>query len=110
MSEERISNDFLLAAMIHFFNNKKKEEIWFNKLVGLVDNQYKRMAKNTVAKNIDKLFDFGIIHGEWKDNDGTWIRAFSISGEASVLVENIWNDWKDKDVVLKELNGCYNPK
>ena len=83
---DRLPNDFEVAVKILRYN-EKGESVWFSKLVEDLDG---RMSRSTVSKNIDQLFDLGIITGEWeKTSDGKWIRTFRIAGEASGLIRSI---------------------
>ena len=83
---EQLSNDFKVAVRILDYN-KKGEPVWFAKLV---EDMKEEVSKVTISKNIDKLFDLGIINGDWeKLSNGKWVRTFQIAGEASSLIESI---------------------
>lgn len=84
--------DYLIACAI-WESNKLGQPIWFNKLEKLMEH---KASRSTISKNIDKLFDYGIISGEWsKNGEGNWVRTFHISGEASALMEKIATDHRD---------------
>ena len=82
-----ISNDFLIACVIRLFN-KHESMIWFNKLYDVLGATIS--SRNTLSHNIDKLFDLGIITGDWtKSENGNWIRSFKTSSEAERLIDRI---------------------
>lgn len=84
--------DYLIACTI-WESDKAEQPVWFNKLERLLEG---KASRSTISKNIDKLFDYGIISGEWgRNSDGNWVRTFHISGEASALVEKIARDHRD---------------
>ena len=84
-AKEGISKDFLTAAVIRIYNDKKKEPVWFNKLAEVLDGN---VSRSTLSKYIDKLFDYGIITGDWaKNQEDNWVRVFRISGEAEMLMD-----------------------
>ncbi|MDR3075289.1 MAG: hypothetical protein LBU30_04545 [Candidatus Methanoplasma sp.] len=86
---DKISNDFRIASEIRLYN-MKDEPIWFNKLADIFgDSGNDKMARSTMSKNIDKLFDFGIITGDWEKIEGSWVRVFKVSGEAESLIDGI---------------------
>lgn len=84
--------DYLIACAI-WESNKLGQPIWFNKLEKLIGC---KASRSTISKNIDKLFDYGIISGEWsKNSEGNWVRTFHISGEASSLIAKIATEHGD---------------
>ena len=93
------SLDFLIACVIMESENQKKP-IWFKKLEKILDG---RASRATISKNVDKLFDYGIINGEWILHEGKWIRTFHISGEASSLVGKIYKEHSSTEDVI---NAC----
>ena len=87
-----MSLDFLIACVIRE-SEKRNEPIWFNKLEKVLEGT---ASRSTISRNIDKLFDYGIINGEWcRNSEGNWARVFHISGEASTLVAKITEQYKD---------------
>ncbi len=82
---EKLPSDFEIAVRILDYN-KKNEPVWFTKLVDVFD---KRISRATVSKNLDQLFDLGIISGDWEKIDGKWVRTFRVSGEATGLISSI---------------------
>jgi len=99
---EHISDDFLVASIIKKYNDSG-EYIWFNKLEDLLKN---RMARGTVSKNIDKLFDFCLISGEWKKNEeGSWVRVFKVAGEAEKLIDKIIGERAVKDECFRDISS-----
>ena len=87
-----MSLDFLIACIIRE-SERRDEPIWFNRLERILEG---KASRSTISRYIDKLFDYGIIYGEWGRNaDGDWVRTFHISGEASTLVERISKQYQD---------------
>ena len=82
-----LPNDFEVAVKIYNYGIKE-EPVWFTKLVQDFDRE-DGMSRMTVSRNIDKLFDLGIISGDWEKVDGKWVRTFKISGEATQLIKKI---------------------
>lgn len=88
----RMALDYLIAYVI-WESNRLGQPIWFNKLEKLMGC---KASRSTISKNIDKLFDYGIISGEWgKNSKGNWVRTFHISDEASALMEKIATEHRD---------------
>ena len=96
MSDET-SLDFLIACIIRE-SEKKDNPIWFNKLENVLKG---RASRATISKNLDKLFDYGIVNGAWDtNNNGDWVRTLHISGEATELMNKISEEHKnDEDVI-----------
>ena len=67
-------------------------KIWFSKLVTMLNGQ---VSRNTISRCLDRLFDIGIIDGEWKKVDRRWTRTFKIAGEATAFIKNIYNGTKN---------------
>jgi len=81
-----LSNDFLVCTKIYEFN-KNKEDVWFSKLVKSMNGS---PSQSTISKSIDKLFDRGMIDGNWKKVDGRWTRTFKITGEFEGFVKGLY--------------------
>ncbi len=60
--EQIFSNDFQVCLKIYEFN-QRNEKIWFNKLVKEMNGTPTQL---TISKSLDKLFDRGVIDGEWE--------------------------------------------
>ena len=87
-----MSLDFLIACVIRE-SDRNGQQIWFNRLEKLLEGA---ASRSTISKTVDKLFDYGIISGEWdKNGDGNWARMFHVSGEASTLVDKISEKYRD---------------
>ena len=88
----RMALDYLIACTI-WESNRLGQPIWFNRLERLLEG---KASRSTISKNIDKLFDYGIISGDWSRNsEGNWVRTFHISGEASALMDKIATEHRD---------------
>ena len=86
MKMDKLPNDFEIAVKI-FRYTENGEDVWFSKLV---EDYNGKISRSTISKNLDQLFDLGIITGDWKKNeDGKWIRTFKIAGEANGLIRSI---------------------
>jgi len=86
--EQVLSNDFLVCTKIYEFTKKKNEDIWFSKLVKSMNGS---PSQSTISKSIDKLFDRGMIDGDWKKVDGRWTRTFRITGEFEGFVKGLYD-------------------
>jgi len=87
--EEILSNEFLVCIRIYEFN-QKGEDIWFSKLVKSMNGS---PSQSTISKCIDRLFDRGMINGEWKqvkEAGDRWTRTFKITGEFEGFVEGLY--------------------
>ncbi|MCK5260545.1 MAG: hypothetical protein KAJ44_00015 [Thermoplasmatales archaeon] len=86
---ELLSPELKACSVIYEFTQIKKEKIWFNKIVKILE---KDVSRSTISKSLDKLFDLGVIDGNWKKAEGKWTRVFNISGEAKDFVKSIYNN------------------
>ena len=82
---EKLPNDFEIAVRIYRYN-QRNEPIYLTKLVEDLEG---KISRATISKNIDQMFDLGIITGDWQQSNGKWIRTFSIAGEATGLISAI---------------------
>ena len=89
--EQVFSNDFQVCLKIYEFN-QKGEKIWFSKLVKEMNGT---PTQSTISKSLDKLFDRGMIDGEWERVDGYWTRTLKVTGEFTGFVRGIYNVSKD---------------
>lgn len=85
------SNDFQVCLKIYEFN-QKGEKIWFSKLVKEMKG---KPTQSTISKSLDKLFDRGMIDGDWEKVDGSWTRTLKITGEFTGFVKGLYNVAKD---------------
>ena len=85
--EQVLSNDFLVCVKIYEFNIKE-EEIWFSKLVKAMNGT---PSQSTISKCIDRLFDRGMIDGDWKKVGDRWTRTFRITGEFEGFVKGLYD-------------------
>lgn len=90
--EQIFSNDFQVCLKIYEFN-QRNEKIWFNKLVKEMNGT---PTQSTISKSLDKLFDRGMIDGEWEKVNGCWTRTLKVTGEFTGFVKGLYN-------VVKEL-------
>ncbi|MCL2607085.1 MAG: hypothetical protein FWD92_00800 [Methanomassiliicoccaceae archaeon] len=84
--EQVLSNDFLVCTKIYEFG-KSGEDVWFSKLVKSMNGS---PSQSTISKSIDRLFDRGMIDGEWKKVEGRWTRTFKITGEFEGFVQGLY--------------------
>ena len=82
---ETTSADYLIACVIAE-SERMDESIWFNRLESVLGPM---LSRETISKNLDKLFDYGIVNGIWTDVDGIWVRTLHISDQATTLVSKI---------------------
>ncbi len=81
------SDDFQVCLKIYEFN-RKNEKIWFKKLVEEMDGVPTGPA---ISKSLDKLFDRGMIDGEWENVDGCWTRTLKVTGEFTGFIKGLYN-------------------
>ena len=87
-----MSLDFLIACIIRE-SEMRYGPIWFNRLERVLEG---KASRSTISRYVNKLFDYGIVHGEWgRNTEGEWVRTLIISDEASTLVEKISNQYRD---------------
>ncbi|VVB52027.1 Uncharacterised protein [uncultured archaeon] len=78
----------LEVALQVFDSRKKGEEVYFSKLVKILDG---RISRNRISQALDRLFDDGILTAEFKKINNKWARVYTVAGEAEVLLEDIYN-------------------
>jgi DNA-binding PadR family transcriptional regulator len=81
-----LSDEFLICIRIYEFN-QEGEDIWFSKLVKSMNGS---PSQSTISKCIDRLFDRGMINGEWKKVGSRWTRTFMITGEFKGFVKGLY--------------------
>ena len=85
--EQVLSNDFQVCTKIYEFN-KNSEDIWYSKLVKVMNGS---MSQSTISKSLDRLFDRGMIDGDWKKVDGNrWTRTFKITDEFEGFIKGLY--------------------
>lgn len=91
---DKLPSDFEIA--VHIYRcNQKNELVYFNKLVQDFEG---KISRATISKNVDQLFDLGIVTGDWQKSDnGKWIRTFKIAGEASGLISSLAEKYPDSE-------------
>ncbi|MCQ2070024.1 MAG: hypothetical protein MJZ68_02720 [archaeon] len=83
---EKLPNDFEIAVRIYRYN-QRNEPIYLTRLVEDLEG---RISRATISKNLDQMFDLGIITGGWRKSDnGKWIRTFDIADNAKELISAI---------------------
>ncbi len=85
-----LSNDLKICYVIREYR-EKKEGIYFTKLVEELKDY---MSRSTVSKTLNKLFDLGIIDGNWEKVNDKWTRTFKIAGEAEYIIDKIYDTTK----------------
>lgn len=87
------ANDFKIAIHIYLMNINNIE-CYFSSLV-----QHSKLDRASVSKHLDRLFDYGIVEGEWLKSkiDGNWYRGFKIDSDAELLIKSSYERIKDKE-------------
>ena len=88
-----LSPELKVACKIFQITKDDNDEVWFSKLVEILEGQ---VSRNTISRCLDRLFDLGIIDGEWKKISNRWTRTFKIAGEATAFIKNIYLGTKDQ--------------
>ncbi len=83
-----LGKDLEVALQIFYTTKKKGEEIYFSKLVKILDG---RISRNRISQALDRLFDDGILTAEFKKINKKWARVYDVSGEAEALLEYIYS-------------------
>lgn len=88
-----LSNEFKVAAEI-FACQENRELVWYTKLVQRLKG---KLSKNTIAKALDILFDWGIVKAEYGETEkGRAGKLLIISNEAQPIVRELYSKyWKN---------------
>lgn len=88
-----LSNEFKVATEIYACK-ENGEVVWYTKLVQRLNG---KMSKNTVAKSINTLFDWGIVKAEYGETEtGRAGKLLMISNEAEPIVCDLYlKFWKN---------------
>lgn len=95
-----ISNDFAVLLKIYEITEIEHDLVYFTKLVEKTG--YDRLA---VSRNVDKLFDLGMIYGDWNYvyAESVWERTFHVEPDALPFVKSLFNcSLKNKNTEKKE--------
>lgn len=84
---KKISNDFCVLCKIYELTEIQEETAYFSKLVQNLD-----LEKKYISRAVDKLFDLGIIYGDWEKVEGYWTRTFNIEPDALPLAKQIYSN------------------
>ncbi|NOR47059.1 MAG: hypothetical protein GQ533_03295 [Methanosarcinaceae archaeon] len=84
-----LGKDLEVALQIFDSSNVHKDEIYFSKLVRILDG---RVSRNRISQALDRLFDNGILTAEFKKINKKWARVYQISGEAEGFIESIYSE------------------
>jgi len=88
ISTDLLSNELRVATEIHAATVEGKEPVHFNSLVARLKDV---MARATVSRSLDMLFDQGVVKAEWVQRaDGRHVRQLSIAGENQEFVKRIY--------------------
>jgi len=92
---DALSTDMKVAAEIYKFNEMPKQRIWFTKLVKSLEP--KKISKTTIARSLDKLFDWGIVKAEYGETEtGRAGRLLYITNETKDTIKAVYEEfWKD---------------
>lgn len=88
-----LSKEFKVAAEIYACN-ENGELVWYTKLVQRLSG---KLSKNTIARALDTLFDWGIVKAEYGETEtGRAGKLLMISNEAKPIVQELYlRYWKD---------------
>lgn len=86
--KEILGKDLEVALQIFDFSNKKKEDIYFSKLVRVLNG---RISRNRISQALDRLFDLGMVTADFKKINKRWARVYVVAGEAETFIEGIYN-------------------
>lgn len=86
-----LSNDLKICTVVYEYDRVKGEKVWFSKLVKILEGD---MSRVTISKSLDKLFDLGMVDGNWEKVEGKWTRTFTVAGESEDLIKNIYQTTK----------------
>ena len=83
-----LGKDLEVALQIFGSTKIRNDEIYFSKLVTILDG---RVSRNRISQALDRLFDLGILTAEFKKVNKKWARVYNISGEAEGFIETIYD-------------------
>ncbi len=81
------SDDLQVCLRIYEFN-RRNEKIWFKKLVEEMDGV---PTGPVISRSLDKLFDRGMIDGEWENVDGCWTRTLKVTDGSVGFIRGLYN-------------------
>ena len=87
---EILSSDLKVCSVVYEYN-LNGDKIWFSKLVEELKGH---ISKGTITKVVDRLFDLGVIDGNWEKIEGKWTRVLNITGEAESFIKNVYENTK----------------
>lgn len=94
MSEDKkspLSSDFKVACEIWHFCNTLHEEIWYSKLVDMLEGE---LSRATISTALDMLFDWGITKAKYGETEnGKGRKLLEISNESSCVVGELYNKY-----------------
>ena len=90
-----LSNDFVVCRTIYEFSEIKGEKVWYSKLTKILDGS---ISPATISRSLDKLFDLGMIDGNWEKVDAHWARTFKITGEVKGFIKSIYELTSSEDI------------
>lgn len=87
ITDNILSKELLVATEIHAAYLESDKPVHFNQLVTRLEG---RVARITVSRALDMLFDQGIVRAEWVTrDDGRYVRQLTIAGEAKDFIAKI---------------------
>lgn len=94
-----LSNDLLIACMIHDFKKKGQTEVEFNQLVTSFDGV---LSKPTILRSLNTLSQWGVVKTIFGETiSGRAGRKFSVSGESEGMIKEIYAEFWER--VIEEL-------
>ncbi len=86
---EILGKDMIVALHVWEAAEKHGELMYFSKLVKVLEGKISRVRIN---KALDRLFDQGILTGEWEKNEQKWIRSIKPANEARNFLKTIYEE------------------
>ena len=86
-----LSNEYKVLGLI-FASNQHDIPIYQKLMVKKLKGD---ISANTIIQAVNRLFDLGLVNAKWTKVDGSkWVRAYTVTGEGSVLAKSIYEQSK----------------
>jgi len=88
MKKENLSNELRVIIKIYEYNKVIKKPVNFTILVDCFKG---KISRGGIARNLEKLLDFGMLSGDWeKYPDDKWHQTFTVSSISREFVRNMY--------------------